>query len=466
MLKKRLHIALNIILCYFTAGNLHAQFIANVPSANIIAQSPDFTFNVNGAINTSVALLTTYRVKTSGNNFISTIAGSTATMPVGLTYLKVNFNTSLGVIANGSEAAFDPNDQPLYSSVLSVISGTPIFNFRLVTAGKSWLAGSYATTLTFTPSNWITPASQVFTLNVPSFITQNLNPALTTLSVNSLSLFTNTTGVSGTNAFNYHTTVPTNINLKTANVSFAFTTSYNSNQSPVNSNSLLNAQITTPASTGPVITMAQTDNALNSSPLNVTTTNRNDYTVTYNVNAANLSSNFVQAGVYTLPVTYTVATAGSFTPAATAASMSSSVQVVVDNMSNMSMVNPNVSMGFTTAANYAQGITVQRPGHVNLSSTVPYSVTVKASSDFLTFGSNQIPVSVIRLEGIPDGNGLTPILPITLSSTAQPIVSTANPVIGRLLDLQYRIPATQTSNLVGKQPGAYTTTITYTLVAP
>ncbi|PIH00828.1 hypothetical protein CS542_03415 [Pedobacter sp. IW39] len=50
------------------------------------------------------------------------------------------------------------------------------------------------------------------------------------------------------------------------------------------------------------------------------------------------------------------------------------------------------------------------------------------------------------------------------SASPQTIITSANPTIDRLLNLQYRIPSAQTSNLLNKTAGSYNTTITYTIV--
>ena len=218
---------------------------------------------------------------------------------------------------------------------------------------------------------------------------------------------------------------------------------------------------------GSVLNLTQTDQTMTGSAIGIATANKRDLTATFTITAADLKSRFVQAGVYKLPISYKLTAANDiYTPAPSPAeyNMSTEVQLTVDKMSNLSIPVPAVSIAFATAADYQLGVTKQVPGHIKVSSTVPWSVTVKANADFLTNGANQIPVSMIHIEGIPGQNGTTTILPITLSSTAQPIVSTANPSIDQLLNLQYRVSSSP--SLVGKANGKYATTITYTLVAP
>lgn len=465
MLKKRFYIALSFALCCLKATDTYAQVVLNIPEANITSQS-DYTSVVNGGPSLTLSIGAKVLFKANTGTFASTTAGSTASLPLNLAFLKLDFNSLLGV-SQGTEMAFSTLDAQVYSALVA-LNGSAIYNYRISTAGKSLLAGSYRTTLTFTPTTASSPAPLPITIVIPSILTQSVNPAITTLNINTFTPFTNTTGITGTNSFNYYTTVPTNINIKSTAANFGFTTSYNSNVTPVNASSFLNAQLSSPAMTsGPVLNLTQTDQLMTGSAIGIAATNRRDLTATFNITAADLKSKFVQAGVYNLPISYKLTAANDiYTPAPTPSefTMPTSVQLTVEKMSTISIPTPTVSIAFSAAADYQLGVTKQMPGHIKVSSTVPWSVTVKANSDFLTNGANQIPVSMIHIEGIPGQNGTTTILPITLSSTAQPIVSTANPSIDQLLNLQYRVPAAQ--SLVGKVNGKYATTITYTLVAP
>jgi len=166
-----------------------------------------------------------------------------------------------------------------------------------------------------------------------------------------------------------------------------------------------------------------------------------------------------------VPVVYTVSkTASSFPATLPSQTMNSSVQVNVSNLMELIVQDPSVTLTVNTTANYQQGVTTTKPNHVKVSSTVPYNVTVKASSSVLSSsGGVQIPVGVITIEGMTGQTGVTPIV---LSASPQTIISSANPIVDRLLNLQYRIPSAQTSNLLNKTAGSYNTTITYTIVAP
>ena len=232
-----------------------------------------------------------------------------------------------------------------------------------------------------------------------------------------------------------------------------------------NNVSLMSSVLTGPYA-GPAINISSADQLLTSATgVPVVLTNKSALTSTLGISGANLSSNFVQAGTYTVPLVYTVSkTATSFPSTPISKTMNSNVQVNVSNLMEVVVLNSQIDLTVNTAAKYQQGVTTTVPNQARLSSTVPYNITVKASGPNLSSsGGVNIPVGVITIEGMPGQSGITPIV---LSATPQTIITSGDPVIDRLLNLQYRIPATQTSNLLNKAAGRYDTTITYSIVAP
>lgn len=131
-------------------------------------------------------------------------------------------------------------------------------------------------------------------------------------------------------------------------------------------------------------------------------------------------------------------------------------------MSELTIPASTINLSFTTAAAYNQGVTAVMSSPITVSSTVPYSVTVKTSGNFIS-GANSIPAGVMIVEGIPTQTG---IAAVTLSTTAQNLFTSADPVIDRAINLQFRIPNTQTVNLLNKPAGTYNATVTFTIVAP
>lgn len=449
----------------------YAQTNVSVSQAIIQAQADINTVAINGKLVVGLGVAPSIDAQPGAANIPATTTGTVATIPITNFFIKVLSINSLALLGGNNETQLSSAKTRIFTALAAVGGGDIQNNYRLVIAGTPWVAGTYTTPITFTANALlgasITNPVQQLNITVDAFITSRTAlPSSTQLHVNSLALFRSTPGISNTATFDYYTSVPTVVNLKATAGTFAFSTTYPYNQLPAAINvNTVTATVSDLLATTPV-SLSTIDQALTAATgLPVIATNIKSLTPSLSVSGANLKAGFVQAGTYTAGLTYTIAKLASAYPTTLASvPMTSSVQVLVDDMSELILNDASVSLAFSTAANYSQGITKQMPNHLKASSTVPYDVTVKASSNFFTSAAGgQIPVGVITIEGIPSQTGITPVV---LSSTAQKIISSANPAIDRLLSLQYRIPASQTSNLLKKAAGNYTTTVTYTLVAP
>ena len=422
--------------------------------------------NLNSGASPALSLLSAVNVKAAS----TTLTPTPATLPAlalapNLIGMKVTSIGGVNVLSGANPIILSSVSQNIYFVAVGLLGGTMLVDYTVSPVGVAWAAGSYATTLTFTGS--ITPATPTLTLNVPAYITLNtLVPVTTTLNVNSFAIFRSVAGVSAVSGNDYFTTVPTLLSLKASSGTFAFTTTQPYNQLPAANSVNLMGAVLSGTYAGSAINLSASDQLLTvATGIPVIITNKSVLSSTLSISGANLKSNFVQAGTYTVPVVYTVSkTAASFPATLPSQTMNSSVQVNVSNLMELIVQDPSVTLTVNTTANYQQGVTTTKPNHVKVSSTVPYNVTVKASSSVLSSsGGVQIPVGVITIEGMTGQTGVTPIV---LSASPQAIITSADPAIDRLLNLQYRIPSTQTSNLLNKTAGSYNTTITYTIVAP
>ncbi|UZJ65527.1 hypothetical protein OKW96_04880 [Sphingobacterium sp. KU25419] len=100
---------------------------------------------------------------------------------------------------------------------------------------------------------------------------------------------------------------------------------------------------------------------------------------------------------------------------------------------------------------------------MKLSKTTPYNLYVRATSATFASGVNSIPLNVMRIGPMPGETGMQTV---TLSSTAQQLINAADPTIDRSLSIRYSIPASETSKLLNKPAGTYSTNIIFSLVAP
>ena len=136
---------------------------------------------------------------------------------------------------------------------------------------------------------------------------------------------------------------------------------------------------------------------------------------------------------------------------------------MVSDLSEIIANQSTVNLTFSTASHYQNGVNQDMPAHLKLSKTTPYNVYVRATSANFASGVNSVPLNVMRIGPMP---GQTGMQTVTLSATAQQLINGADPVIDRSLNIRYSIPASETSKLLNKPAGTYTTNIIFSFVAP
>ena len=140
MLKKRFYIALSFVVCCLKATDTNAQVTVNVPAANIIAQT-NYAYVVNGVSSLSLSIGAKVLFRANTGTFAATTAGSTASLPLNLAFLKLDFNSLLGV-SQGTEMAFCTVDAQVYSALVA-LNGSAIYNYRIATASNHcWQAAT------------------------------------------------------------------------------------------------------------------------------------------------------------------------------------------------------------------------------------------------------------------------------------------------------------------------------------
>nr|WP_199078458.1 hypothetical protein [Pedobacter sp. ASV19] len=448
------------MFCCFATAGAYAQITVTIPAANITGQNDYIATVPNGTAN-AIVLLGSITVKANTTNFPATTTGTSAPLALGVVHPKANSVGAVNLLGSATEVQLSTSAQAIYSTVLGLGAGALTVDYRIAIAGTAWLAGTYATSLTFTG---VTSPPSTLSIVVPALLTLNTPVATPTImTVNALSAFRTGGGVSATNTFDYVSTVPTDISLNSTSSTFSFSTTQLFNSTPVVSAGKLTSLLSG-AYAGPAINLSTTAQAIStSSSVPVVVTNKNSQSNTLSISAGDLKANFLQAGTYTLPILYTIAkNVSAYPPTLASISTSSSVQVNVAKMSELTIPVSTVNLSFTTATAYNQGVTTAMPNPITVSSTVPYGVTVKTSGNFIS-GANSIPASVMIVEGAA---GQTGISPVTLSTTATSLFTGSDPVIDRAINLQFRVPNTQTSNLLNKPAGTYNATVTFTIVAP
>lgn len=440
-----------------------------LPQANISANS-DYTANSLIGPTIALAVLPTFRVRSPSSNFTADVTGETISISVARPKLRSAGAVSL--LGSSSEVTLSTNNANLYVALANIGGGgTTLIDYRVITAGTIWKAGTYRSNLQYSIigiGNSVSPPALDLVIDIPAFISADVPPVSpATITMDAIAKFRNTNGSSVTTPFTYSTTVLNQIALKTTTGATAFTYTGTAAVPPVTAVNLvaISSDVTSPT----IFNLSGTDQLLNTTNLAVPATNKSTITPTFTISRANLQTAFIQAGTYTIPLTYTISKPAAAYPTSSTISTTTTVdlKVITSDLAELIVApsQPNITFNYNSAASYTQSNTIPLTGHLTLSKTTPYIVTVKASAANLTLGAttNQIPVNIITIEPMAGQTGLNTI---ALSAAPQTLISASSPVIDRQINLQYRIPSSQNSNLVGKPSGSYETTVTYTLVAP
>jgi hypothetical protein len=466
LLKKKLHISFILLLYLGIITPISAQISVTLPEANIAARS-NYTVTLNsGTYSGLVGLIPIIQAKANTANFANTVGG-TATVPLNAAFLKIRSIGSLSVLGSATEVTITTAYQVMYTALANLSSGAFVVDYRINSAANTWVAGIYRTPVQFYTGvlspNRITPNTPNFDITIPAFMTPQATLGTVNLPVNSFSLYRAANGLSVTKTISVSNTVPYILNLQTGSSLFTFNTSLPYNQLPSSAVGQVSGTLTG-IGTATTINLSTTSQALtNATGIVVPTNNNQVLNAAFSINGANLKQSFVQAGTYLVPITFTWNKLSTAYPTGTLqTSRAGNLQVTVSDLSEVVANQTNVSLAFSSASNYQQGVSKQMPAHIKISKTTPYNLYVRALTGSFTSGTNQIPLNVLRIGPMVGQTGMNTI---TLSTTSQQLINTANPVIDRNLNVLYSIPASETSKLLGKPAGSYSTTIVFSFVA-
>jgi len=440
----------------------HAQISISLPEANIVSRS-DYTITLNsGTFSSLIGLLPTISVRANQSSFTSTV-GESNTVPLNTAHIRLRSIGSLSLLGSSSEVTLSTSYSTLYTALANLSSGAILADYRISTASNTWVAGTYSTPIQFnsTGGGSISPSTPNLNLTVPAFISSSAVGDVL-LNVNNLSYFRTADGIAANKSIVVSTTVPYMLALRAESGQFAFSTSYTYNQLPsinVNTVQVLLSSISGSTS----ITLSNAAQSLTpATGIAVPTNNNQTLTANFAVNGANLKSYFAQAGTYTIPLTYTWNKPTSAYPTGPLTTSSTgNLFVQVSDLAELVLNGTALNLVFDDPDDYIMGLAVEMPSNLRLSKTTPYNLSVRATSDAFNNGSEQIPLSVMQ---IGPGSGQNGINTVSLTNTDQLLISGANPIVDRTLNLRYTIPASQTQNLLNKPSGTYMATVVFSLV--
>jgi hypothetical protein len=446
-----------MIICY----PLRAQFSFTVPETNIINRTAFSSSGITVGSTDGVAVLNTIDMRAVNTSFINSVGGTT-TIPLNVASLRVSRIGNSVNLGGASTITLTNNYQPIYTFTLNLLTGAVLADVQLSTASHSWIAGIYQTQVQFVR---LSPAAQNFSITVPSFITPQAAVTPTTILVNNLSFFRSVNGITGSKTISVASTVPYVPSIKGSSASFGFSTTSVHNVIPTTSVNLLSTSLSAVSTSTPKNLSNLSQPLTTTAGIAVAATNNETLTYNFKLSAANLRSGFAQAGTYTISgLTYAWDKLDSAYPQGTlSVQRSSSLQVVVSELSEIVANQSTINLNLNTPASYQQGISRDMPAHIRVSKTTPYNVYLRSTSAQFSNGVNQIPLSILRIGPMA---GETDVNTVNLSTTAQLLLNSANPVIDRDVSLRYSIPASETSKLLGKPSGSYTANIVFSFVAP
>ncbi len=447
---------------------VQAQISVNLPEANITART-DYQQSITlGQFNSAITLLPNIGIK-SNNSTLSNILGGVGPAPLSVANYKISSIAGVSVLSSSTERSLSTSTQSLYVAVASLVSGTVLSNLRLNTSSFTWVAGTYSTDIALTApgllgGNAMTPATQAFSIVVPAFITSQNTAGTTSILVNNLSFYRSPTGISSNKVMTLAHTVPYIPRLQTGNSNFSFSTSLTYNTLPISPVSAINTTLTTVATATPIALSSTSQPLTNTTGIVVPTNNSQALTYAFSITGAQLKARFIQAGTYSVPLTYTWNKIAAAYPTGNLQSQSvGTLQVVVSDLGELIANQQTVGLSFTTASQYKNGVSLDMPAHLKISKTTPYNLYVRSTSSSFNSGVNSVPLNVLRIGPMP---GETGVQTVTLSTTPQQMINAADPTVDRSLSIRYSIPASETSKLLNKPAGTYSTTIIFSFIAP
>lgn len=128
-----------------------------------------------------------------------------------------------------------------------------------------------------------------------------------------------------------------------------------------------------------------------------------------------------------------------------------------------------VDLRFFDATAYSAGLSLLMKDHLVITSNRRFNLVARAAREsFVGGGADHVPVSVLRIEVADNAveRGRYVKQPIEhLSTIDRPLLLQYPPLNNRFLNVKYTISAIEPSrHILGKQPGAYTNAVIYTLI--
>jgi len=143
------------------------------------------------------------------------------------------------------------------------------------------------------------------------------------------------------------------------------------------------------------------------------------------------------------------------------------LNVSIQGIQSIIVADANVDLPFTSPADYANGVTAIKSGHLTVTSSGIFSVSVKAAGDLTGPASATIPVNTVSITaaaiGSPALTGYTFASNAALTSAVSgtPVMHSATGVTTATVNVTYK--AAGGNPYLNKADGTYTTILTYSI---
>lgn len=459
----------SILLAVIFTPSANAQINFHFTQSNM-GQGPVYIDNQSIEYISVLSVAPTISIRTTDNYFKK--GTSTTTLNANLVRARVigtggQLLNLLSVDA-AQEATLTTGLTPIYSSLLGLLSGGMV-NIRYTIPNPSsfaWKAGEYTNNLNFSLSGIalgsISVKANIINITVDPFLKVS-QPQNVEFTINSLDFYRNRTLDAKTQNLSITGTLNAGIRMKTSTPYFTYSNGYQGGTDPRAPATVVMSQMMTPTvKPGEFLAGTTLKLITEAKGIEVPVGNTSRVSMSYSLSKEALKSNFLKKGTYSLNLNHEIFDAESSGTSSNQA-LSSTILVNVEDMGELIINNQDITLKFETANDYKNGVYVDIPAHLSLSATSPYDVFVKASSTSLSNGSNSIPVGAMQISA--GSGGSSEFTPLILKDTRQRVLG-ISPVIDKKMNIRYSISASEAVKLIGKASGAYTTSITYSLIAP
>ncbi|MCD2421419.1 hypothetical protein LQ567_01500 [Niabella pedocola] len=150
------------------------------------------------------------------------------------------------------------------------------------------------------------------------------------------------------------------------------------------------------------------------------------------------------------------------------------LHVVINPLLSITVQQPDVTLAFTTLADYQNGVTTPMTGHLLITSILPYTVSLAANAATLAgTGGNTQTVNAAAVSVTAPATANNTNLPGSNLQTIAALSTTPAPLIGGSYalaapaDVTYSVPqANVATQILGKAPDTYTVALTYSITNP